>query len=76
MFLVIIDRVDERVSFVHFVGMPIAPCFNLIELVLVLLYPVARIVVPDRGSLFRRNLEKGGGARFEMLAFFLAVSRC
>ena len=26
--VVVIDRVDERVSFVHFVGMPIAPCFK------------------------------------------------
>ena len=27
MFLVIIDRVDESGAFIHFVGMPIAPCF-------------------------------------------------
>ena len=26
--VVVIDRVDERVSFIHFVGMPIAPCFK------------------------------------------------
>ena len=27
--VVVIDKVDERVSFIHFVGMPIAPCFKL-----------------------------------------------
>ena len=26
--VVVIDRVDESVAFVHFVGMPIAPCFK------------------------------------------------
>ena len=24
----VIDRMDESVAFVHFVGMPIAPCFK------------------------------------------------
>ena len=27
--VVVIDRVHEMLSFMHFVGMPIAPCFNL-----------------------------------------------
>ena len=26
--VVVIDRVDEMLSFIHFVGMPIAPCFK------------------------------------------------
>ena len=26
--VVVIDRVDESPAFVHFVGMPIAPCFK------------------------------------------------
>ena len=26
--VVVIDRVDESDTFIHFVGMPIAPCFN------------------------------------------------
>ena len=26
--VVFIDRVDEMLSFIHFVGMPIAPCFK------------------------------------------------
>ena len=26
--VVVIDRVDESGAFVHFVGMPIAPCFK------------------------------------------------
>ena len=27
--VVVIDRGDERVSFIPFVGMPIAPCFKV-----------------------------------------------
>ena len=26
--VVVIDRVDESLTFIHFVGMPIAPCFK------------------------------------------------
>ena len=35
-------------------------------------YPVARIEVPDRGSLFRRNLEKGGGGTFRDVTLFFS----
>ena len=29
--VVVIDRGDERVSFIPFVGMPIAPCFKIVK---------------------------------------------
>ena len=29
--VVVIDKVDEMLSFIHFVGMPIAPCFKRVK---------------------------------------------
>ena len=51
--VVVIDRVDESLTFVHFVGMPIAPCFKW-------LVAVPRVILWKNPVNKKRNEQKTG----------------